>query len=100
MNDCDLAKILTQAGLLPLLTSQVPNFVQNALNSSGDTLDEKEHSLTYLERIFDILINLAICGQHMVRRELCSEAVLGANLTQFISSSLLHKTSKCSPIRL
>jgi len=56
-----------------------------AINNDSEG-KEHQSALIYLERIFDILINLAICGQFTVRKELCSDSVLGANLTQFIQS--------------
>ena len=52
----------------------------------------------YLERIFDIFINLAICGQLTVRKELCSNKVMSANLTQVVYS-LATSNQTQSPIR-
>lgn len=38
----------------------------------------------YLERIFDILIDLAICGQHSVRKVICSPPVMCDELIQMV----------------
>ena len=67
MSDRDLAKILTKAGLMEPLSRQIPNFLQLAelsfyTNSSAAESKDGQNALMYLERIFDIFINLAICG--------------------------------------
>ena len=93
MSDRDLAKTLTKAGLMKPLACQIPNFLQMAemslFNAQAYGEKENQSALTYLERIFDIFINLAISGQHAVRRELCSESVMGQNLTQIVQSLIL-----------
>ena len=85
MTYADLAKTLTQSGIIEPLARQIPNFIHLAQNTvatefsyqstnTNSTADGKEQqtAMLYLERIFDILIDLAICGEHSVRKALCS----------------------------
>ena len=88
MSQADLAKTLTQAGLIEPLARQIPNFIHLAqksvntsagydfgfqsANSSPEVGKEQQTAILYLERIFDIFIDLAICGEHYVRKALCS----------------------------
>ena len=41
-------------------------------------------AVLYLERIFDIFIDLAICGEHSVRKAICSNLIMGQLLTRVV----------------
>ena len=58
---------------------------------------ESQNAAMYLERIFYVFINLAICGQHVVRKDLCSESVMGTNLTQVVHTLII--STNPTPIR-
>lgn len=97
MSDADLAKTLARAGFIESLACQIPNFLAMATQYGIEATKESQNAAMYLERIFYVFINLAICGQHVVRKDLCSESVMGTNLTQVVHTLII--SSNPTPIR-